>query len=167
MDKGKLTIFCGKMGAGKSTYAKSLAQQTNTIMLSEDEWLSRLFPGEVNNLNDYVRLSRRIKPLLNTLILDLLSNHIHVVLDFPGNTVMQRKWFKELINDAGVAHELIYIDLDDSECLKRIEKRRRKQPDRNLTDTPEMFRRVTSFFEPPTEQEGFTILVTNNASETK
>jgi len=60
-NKGRLTFFCGKMGAGKSTLARRLADQSNSLLLSEDQWLAALYPDSIHSLNDYVRLSRRFE----------------------------------------------------------------------------------------------------------
>ena len=54
MSKGVLTFFCGKMGAGKSTKANEIALKNKAILLSEDEWLSSLYPGKILSLNDYI-----------------------------------------------------------------------------------------------------------------
>jgi adenylylsulfate kinase-like enzyme len=37
VNNGKLIFFCGKMGAGKSTKASEIAQESNAVLLSEDE----------------------------------------------------------------------------------------------------------------------------------
>ena len=39
-----LHMICGKIAAGKSTLARRLADQPNTILISEDVWLSTLYP---------------------------------------------------------------------------------------------------------------------------
>ncbi|WP_237260292.1 AAA family ATPase [Thiomicrospira sp. S5] len=41
-ETGTLIFFSGKMGAGKSAYAKQLANELKAILLSEDEWLAAL-----------------------------------------------------------------------------------------------------------------------------
>jgi len=57
MNKGTLTFFCGKMGAGKSTKASEIAQKSNAVLLSEDEWLASLYPNKISSLNDYIEYS--------------------------------------------------------------------------------------------------------------
>ena len=42
----KLIFFCGKMAAGKSTLAKELAARELAVVLSQDDLVERLFPGE-------------------------------------------------------------------------------------------------------------------------
>ena len=36
-DPRKLVFFCGKMGAGKSTLAKQIAEEKDGILISEDD----------------------------------------------------------------------------------------------------------------------------------
>ncbi len=54
---GTLYFFCGKMGAGKSTKSKQLAKEKNAVLLSEDEWLSSLYPNQITSFEDYLKLS--------------------------------------------------------------------------------------------------------------
>ena len=63
-EKGTLIFFCGKMGSGKSTYSKKLASELNAVLLSEDKWLSAIYPEEIKNFDDYIKYSSRLKPLL-------------------------------------------------------------------------------------------------------
>jgi predicted kinase len=63
---GTLIFFCGKMGVGKSTKAMEMAREIGAILLSEDDWLSRIYPEEINNFNDYLKYSSRLKPLIKT-----------------------------------------------------------------------------------------------------
>ncbi|WP_145974153.1 AAA family ATPase, partial [Thalassobacter stenotrophicus] len=43
MTNGTLIFFCGKMGAGKSTLAKRLAEEKGAVLISEDDLLSKLY----------------------------------------------------------------------------------------------------------------------------
>lgn len=54
----------GKMGAGKTTYAKKISQDKNIFFLSEDEILFTLFPDQLHSLKDYVTFSNKIKPFV-------------------------------------------------------------------------------------------------------
>ena len=40
-------FMCGKMAAGKSTYARELAQTKNAVLLFQDEFLDTLYAGEI------------------------------------------------------------------------------------------------------------------------
>ncbi|MDO6693393.1 ATP-binding protein [Aliiglaciecola sp. 3_MG-2023] len=164
MNKGELTFFCGKMGAGKSTKAREIAQKSNVVLLSEDEWLASLYPNKISSLNDYIEYSNLLKPQIKKLVQSMLSAGTNVVMDFPANTLSQRDWFRSIFSEIEAPHNLVYIDLSNEICLKQIEKRRKEQPERMATDTPEMFEQVTKYFKAPTAEEGFnTTKVARNA----
>lgn len=162
MNHGCLIFFCGKMGAGKSTQAKRLALEQNTILLSEDEWLESLYPNTIDSLETYVSYSNRLKPQIKKLVQSLLKTGLNVVMDFPANTRKQRDWLKSIYTEIEASHQLIYIDLPDNLCLARMRKRVNEQPDRAKTDTPEMFNQVTKYFTPPEEDEGFNVTFITN-----
>jgi shikimate kinase len=154
---GKLIFFCGKMGAGKTTESKKVALDQNAVLISEDEWLESLYPGQITIFDDYLKFSRQLKPLVTSHVQNILRTGTDVVLDFPANTVSQRKWFKTLYSEIEAPHELIYLNISNEICLKQIAQRRTEQPKRASFDTEEVFHHVTSFFEEPSEDEGFNI----------
>ena len=119
---GTLILFSGKMGAGKSTKSKQVSQDRNAILISEDEWLSTLYPNQITSFDDYLHYSSVLKPLVKTHVVNILRVGADVVMDFPANTVNQRKWFKELISEANAPNELIYLNVSNEICLKQIEK---------------------------------------------
>ncbi|MEH6527437.1 MAG: ATP-binding protein [Sneathiella sp.] len=155
--KPALHLVCGKIGSGKSTIARKLADNSNTVLLSEDVWLSSLYPGEIKDLRDYVRCSGRLKTVLEEYIKQLLAAGITVVLDFPANTIEGRLWSKALFEEAGVAHELHYLDVADEICKARLHARNAAGVHPFQTTDAE-FDLISSYFAPPTEDEGFNII---------
>ncbi len=158
-DKGTLIFFCGKMGAGKSTLARQVASAENAVLISEDEWLQALYPTEIMNFEDYLKYSFRFKIIIKPHVQNILNSGVSVVMDFPANTKGQRAWFKEIYTEYRFNHKLIYIDASDSICLQQIKKRAKEIPQRAQFDTEDMFYKVTSYFQPPSEQEDFNIEV--------
>jgi shikimate kinase len=158
MNKGILTFFCGKMGAGKSTKSCEIAKDRNAVLLSEDEWLESLYPNKIASLEDYIEFSNLLKPQIKRLVQAILVTGTDVVMDFPANTISQREWFRNIFSEIDAPHKLVYIDLSNENCLKRIEKRRIQQPERAATDTEEMFEAVTRYFIEPQTEEKFNII---------
>jgi len=156
--KGTLTFICGKMGAGKSTKSKSLAAEKNAVLLSEDEWLTSLYQDQIHSFDDYLKFSAVLKPLVKTLVQDTLRTGTNVVMDFPANTVKQRRWLKQLSCEVKCGHELVFLDLSDEQCLLQIEKRRVEQPERAQFDNETVFNHVTKFFEAPSDDEAINIV---------
>ena len=91
MSSPTLHLMCGKIASGKSTLAKALATEHCAIVLSEDKWLSSLYPGEINSVADYVRYAQRIRGVVGPLVIDMLESGVSVVLDFPANTLANRQ----------------------------------------------------------------------------
>lgn len=158
MNRGLLTFFCGKMGSGKTTRASEIAQESNAVLLSEDEWLESLYPNKILSLDDYIKYSNRLKPQIKRLVQGILVTETDVVMDFPANTIAQRVWFRSIFSEIQAPHELVYIDLPNECCLKQIEKRRIQQPERAATDTKAMFEAVTKHFVKPQPEEEFNII---------
>ena len=156
--KGKLILFCGKMGAGKTTLSRSIASESNAVLISEDEWLSSHYPNQINSFEDYRSYSQLIKPFVKKHVQSILTAGVDVVMDFPANTIRQRKWLLSLCNEIGSDHELIYLNVSDEICLAQIAKRSQEQPERSQFDKPEVFYEVTKYFEAPSEKEGLNII---------
>ena len=157
--KGTLHFFCGKMTASKSTRAAKLAIEYNAILLSEDEWLKTLYPDEIKVFEDYLRYAARLRPLLFDLVTDLLSKGMSVIMDFPANTREQRNWFKNLFSTHNFPHLLHYLDVDDEQCIQQLKIRSARLPDGAAFTTEAEFHHVNSYFQPPAEEEGYTIRV--------
>lgn len=158
--QSNLIFFTGKMGAGKSTKSQQIALEKGAVLLSEDEWLSTLYPDAIHSFDDYIKYSLRMKPLIHGLVKNVLQSGSDVVMDFPANTKRQRKWFLDLAKDANVSHTLVYLNISDEICLKQIQQRRLEQPQRAEFDTEAVFYEVSQYFEEPTEDEGLNIQTT-------
>lgn len=153
----KLILFCGKMGAGKSTLAIRKANELNAVFISEDDWLSTLYPDTINTFDDFIKHSNLLKPLIRNHAINILQTGTNVVMDFPANTKRQRAWFKQLVAETTAQVELFYLKASDVVCLQQIAQRQTEQPDRAAFDTEEVFHHVTKFFEEPDESEGLYI----------
>lgn len=157
-DSARLLFLCGKMAAGKSTLARELASRHDAVLLVQDEWLEHLYPGEILSVDDYLRCSARLRAALGPHVCRLLGMGLSVVLDFPGNTVQQRAWFRELFEQAGVEHELHVIEASDALCKQQLRHRSRDLPPGTPWTTDAEFDAITAYFQPPSEDEGFAIV---------
>jgi len=77
-----LHLLCGKIAAGKSTLAATLADAQGTVLISEDHWLARLYPGEIGDIADYARAARRL--------CDAIGPHIRALLRAAVSTRRHR-----------------------------------------------------------------------------
>lgn len=153
------------MGAGKSTESRRLATDKHAVLLSEDEWLSSLYPNQIESFEDYKRFSSQLKPLVKKHVQNMLCVGTDVVMDFPANTQKLRKWFLEMAEEVHADHQLIYLNLSDEQCLRQIAQRRKEQPERAVFDTEAVFHHVTSFFEEPDAYEGLHVIEFSGGSK--
>jgi len=158
MAKPTLHLMCGKIASGKSTLANALKTEQAAILLTEDHWLSRLYPGQIHSVADYVTLSKRLRDIVGPLVIDMLKAGINVVLDFPANTPADRQWLRGLADTAQVSHSLHFIDVDDDTCRARLHLRnKRGEHDFAATDTE--FDLITSYFVAPDKEEGLNVVI--------
>jgi len=153
-----LHLVCGKIAAGKSTLAAQLSAHSSTVLISEDVWLSRLFPDEILTVDDYIRCSRRLRDAMGEHVGALLCTGVSVVLDFPANTVRIRRWMRGISDGAGVEHELHYIDVSDELCKAR-QKKRNQDGGHEFAATESEFDLLATYFMPPTPDEGLNLTV--------
>lgn len=151
-----LHLICGKIAAGKSTLAARLAAVPGTILISEDAWLSCLYKDEQKTIEDYVRNSRRLREVMGDHIVTLLKAGLSIVLDFPANTPASRQWMRSLFERAGVPHQLHFLDVPDDVCKARL-RARNAAGTHAFNASDEEYELFTSYFVPPSADEGFDI----------
>jgi predicted kinase len=158
MQDATLHMLCGKIAAGKSTLTARLSAAPHTVALSEDHWLARLYPGQINSVADYVRHAALLRAAIGPHIDALLQAGLSVVLDFPANTVANRAWMRGIIDRSGARHVLHVLDVPDEVCRARLRARNAAgQHDFAASDAE--FDAITAYYAPPTEDEGFNIVV--------
>lgn len=163
LNEPTLHLVCGKIAAGKSTLVTELGRLPSTVVVREDYWLVRLYPGEQNSLADYVRNSTRLRSAIAPHLVDLLRNGLSVVLDFPANTPSSRAWMRTLFEGAECAHRLHYLDVPDEVCKARL-RRRNENGTHEFVVSDEDFDLFTSHFVPPSTDEAFEVVLHRSAT---
>ncbi|MDP5219840.1 ATP-binding protein [Ruegeria sp. 2205SS24-7] len=152
-----LHLLCGKVASGKSTLAAQLARKNSAILISEDQWLSALFGEEMSSLQDYVRCASKLGQIMGPHVTSMLVAGVSVVLDFPANTIENRRWARGLIKGTGAAQILHFLDVPDELCLARLHKRN-QEGSHAFATTEDQFRRIAQCFVPPSSDEGFHVI---------
>jgi predicted kinase len=154
-----LYLLGGKIAAGKSTLGRRLAKRPATVLISQDDWMLRLFPeDDAETIEDEWRRVARLREAIGPLVIDILRQGVSVVLDFPANTVRLRTWMRSLFEQANVAHELHYLEVPDAVCKQRL-KQRNDDPAFPFDVSEEKYDLVTSYIVPPNPGEGFNVIL--------
>jgi predicted kinase len=158
MEPGTLHLVWGKIAAGKSTLCASLAGQPGTILISQDQWLSRLYPDELRSIPDMIEYSARLRHAMGGHVADLLRAGLSVVLDFPANRIDWRRWMLDVAEEAGAPHILHFLDLPDEVCRARLRARNAGGAHEYVVSDAE-FEIIVSRFQPPEEAEGLNVVM--------
>jgi predicted kinase len=153
-----LHMICGKAGSGKSTLARRLSEETGALLISQDAWMAALYPDELVEIADYIRLVPRLSAAMGPHVTELLRAGLTVVLDWPANTVRTRAWMRGVAEAAGAEHRLHVLDVPDQVCLARVQGRN-AAGEHEFTLSEAQFAEITRYFEPPTAAEGLKIIV--------
>jgi predicted kinase len=156
--KATLHFFCGKIASGKTTQARRVAQEEHAILVSEDLWLSRMYPDDGFVQPDYIRRSTRLRAALGPHVIDLLRHGVSIVFDFAGNLPPDRAWVRALADVAQADHVLHYIKVSDAVCKERLRQRNKATPEGSQETTDEEFDAITSYFVPPAPDEGLNVV---------
>lgn len=157
-----LHLLCGKIASGKSTLSAELAARPLTVIISEDQWLARLYAGEMHDVADYVRCSAKLRDAMAPHLVALLQAGMSVVLDFPANTLANRHWMKGIVEASGADNRLYFLDVPDEVCKARL-RARNQAGEHDFSATDQQFDFITSFFVPPQAEEGFNIVVSRSS----
>lgn len=152
-----LHLLCGKIGAGKSTLGRQLAQTPGSVLISEDAWLAALYPAEIHSIADYLQRAALLRDVLAPHLQALLRAGVSVVLDFPFNTLASRAWAREVFEAVGAAHALHFLDVDDAVCKARL-RARNARGGHPFQASDEAFEQITRHFVAPAPEEGFRVV---------
>ena len=143
-----LFLIVGHVGAGKSTYARELAQRRPALRLTPDEWMMPLF-GHPDGGGKRDVLEGR----LLAVAADALALGVHVILDFgfwSRNERAAMRWMAALL---GASAETVYLDIDPETQWQRIEQRWAQSPEGTWRATAEDVAGWRAMLEEPDDEE--------------
>lgn len=124
MNRPKLYVMCGLPCSGKSSMAKTLAEEHNAIVLSSDALRLEMF-GDVNcqehNQELFTELHRRIKGFLKL--------GYNVVYDACNISYKRRMAFLQELKNISCEKLCVFMATPYEECLRRNSERERHVPE--------------------------------------
>ncbi|HKR81970.1 MAG TPA: ATP-binding protein [Candidatus Saccharimonadales bacterium] len=145
----KLYLMLGYPGAGKTTTAKMIAEQTGAVRLSSDELRFMMFEQPHFTNDEHNTVYRTLDYLT-----ELLLNHgVSVIYDANLNRFQHRQEKYAICERVGAEAVLLWLKTPRDLAKERAlhEDRSHFAPKDETLES--MFERITEVFEPPTETE--------------
>src|SRR5215210_9533483 len=78
--KATVYVLCGFIGAGKTTFAKKLEEQTGAVRITKDEWLIHMV-GNDPTIDGYADYDAKMCGLSRDVAFQLAAKGIDVIID--------------------------------------------------------------------------------------
>lgn len=117
----KVHLICGKICSGKSTLAKTLAEEKNAVILSCDEVTWALFDNDLGEKHD--EMTGRIRAYLLQKTNEIIRTGTDVILDWGFWTASYRQEVRAYFDAASVEVCWHHVAVSPEEWERRIEKR--------------------------------------------
>ncbi len=158
--KSVIYLICGQIGAGKTTIAKKLEQETGAIRFTPDEWMLKLYPEmpQKEQFDDYFY---RCCDVVWSVAGEILIRGGDVILDFGFWKYKDRERYRKIASEIGAESKLYFVECTDNSIRNRLHIRNNIQPDGAIEITDDMFEFYSPGFEPPCEDEKY-ILIKND-----
>jgi predicted kinase len=150
-------LVAGPIGAGKTTYARDLANRVEGVSFSIDEWMYALFGADMPTPLDpewvFTRVKRCNERIMKTALL-IAPRGLDVVLDLGFTRTQDRAAAAEVARAAGLKLKLHWLEVPAVERWARVEARNAERGSTySFAITRQMFDFMEARVEEPDQEE--------------
>lgn len=153
----RVNLVSGSTGAGKTTFAQSLAEKRQAVCFSIDEWMNNLYWPDQAPGADYrwaIERVERCERQIWASALEVLRCGREVILDLGFTQHLQRGRFASWAQQAEAELVTYFVSADPDVRRARVRQRNvEKRETFEFEVTDEMFDFMEGIFEPPTDDE--------------
>lgn len=121
MKNGTIYALCGKIASGKSTYARRMMRESPALLLSCDELVRRILPGDLGDAHD--ETLARVKDYLLSKAAEAASGGLDVILDWGFWTKRDRDAVRAYFADRDILLKMYGIRISDADWRTNIAER--------------------------------------------
>jgi len=153
----KVHLIEGPVGAGKSTYAASLARRSNGVYVALDQWFAALFSPDRPTSDVvpwYVDRKERLLALIWNHARQILASGTDVILELGLIQRDRRVAFCHAVQDEGFEVAVHVLDAPLEVRRQRVRRRNTEQGSTFAMVVPEpVFEMASALWEPPNDDE--------------
>jgi predicted kinase len=150
-------LICGAIGAGKTTYARALADRVRGVRFSIDEWIANLFLPDRRpdlDLAWVIERTARCEAQMWVVADALLARGVDVVFDVGLSKREHRERFRLRAAQVGADPKLHYLDVEEATRRARVRARNAERSGPfSFEVTDAMFDFMENVFEAPGDDE--------------
>lgn len=163
MSEPLVILVTGGTGAGKTTYARTLAENIGGVRFSIDDWTTELFWMDAPSPPDFNWIMARIarcETRIRSMASEVLSRGLPVVLDLGFTKSEHRRSFIDWADAQGYPARIDHVQLPAQTRWVRVQGRNTERGNTFAMEvTREMFDFMESEWEPVTEDESKIVIV--------
>ncbi len=153
----KIHLVCGPVGAGKTTFAGKLCQETGAVLFSIDEWMTSLFMPDLQGDIEYdwaMERIGRVESLIWSQVGQLMKLDVEAVLDLGLLQRGHRQKFYDLAARDAFDIDLHLLEADREVRWSRVQGRNEDKGDTYTMEVDRgMFDFCENLFERPSGDE--------------
>ncbi len=153
-------LLCGRIGSGKTTFAKKLARDIGAVRLAHDEWMARIY-GSRPPETEYRANFSRVEELIWKRAEAIVRDGGDVIIDFGFWTRESRDVARDRIAAAGGVARFYDIACSRELALERTMRRSENPPPDSLWIDRAAFDKFDALYEPMQADEEFVTIDTN------
>ena len=154
-----LHLLCGFIGAGKTTFAKSLERDHSAVLFSHDEWMVKLY-GRNPPSEHFQTYYHRVKDLIWQFASRFLTLGQDVVLDHGFWRRADRDLAKRKAQEIEVQAKLYFLHCSEEVMRQRVLTRTEMSQD-SLYINERAFENLRAQFETPMDDEKYVSIKTD------
>jgi len=153
----EIILIVGSTGAGKTTYARRLAEELGGVRFSIDEWMTTLFWADSPQPLEFAWTMERIarcEAQIFAMVRQLAAHGVPALLDLGFTTKEHRDKFRALAAEVGLSVAVHFIDVPADERWQRVNRRNQERGETYAMQVDrQMFDFMDAMWEPPLEAE--------------
>jgi predicted kinase len=158
-----VVLIAGSTAAGKTTFARVLAEELTAVRFSIDDWMAHLHlpdrPVDAGFEWHFLRI-QRCEAVMRNCCEQLYRIGTPIILDLGFSTLEHRTaWLQWARRTLGADPWIYWVDVEAGERWRRVERRNAAADEPFRRVSRETFESLESRFEPPTEDEAKLAIV--------